>query len=42
MPTAAVRTAATTKDRIEADIQLCAVKPSHDAIDVHIETHQPM
>lgn len=41
-PIASVRTAATTKDRMEADIHDCTVKPSHDAIDAHMETHQEM
>jgi hypothetical protein len=34
--------AATTKDRIEADIHDSTVKPSHDATDVHMETHHEM
>jgi hypothetical protein len=37
-----VTAAATTKERMDADIQLCTVKPSHDPKDVHTDTHQAM
>ena len=39
-PTSRVIRAATANDRIEADIQLCAVKSISRPNDVHAETHQ--
>ena len=39
-PTSSVITAATAKDRIDADIQLCGVNPMSRPNDVHAETHQ--
>ena len=39
-PTSRVISAATAKDRIEADIQLCGLKPMSRPNDVHAETHQ--
>jgi hypothetical protein len=38
-PTSSVITAATPKDRIEADIQLAGVKPMRRPNDVHADTH---